>query len=53
MDYVQSDASIMVDTKPVLRLRMSPNNVPELSKVKKWFKDCDCICKFHQIASEH
>jgi len=34
MDYVQSDASIMVDTKPVLRLRMSPNNVPELSKVE-------------------
>merc|ERR1719391_620399 len=34
MDLVQSDAGISTDIKPVLRFRMSPHSVPEISKVE-------------------
>ena len=33
VDLVQSDANISTEQKPVLRLRMSPHNVPDISKV--------------------
>lgn len=34
VDVVQSDANISTEQKPVLRLRMSPHNVPDISKVE-------------------